>query len=74
MFGGLHGEADLDDTWLFTVLTDTWSQLLAGAPKARDGHAMAYDSVAEAVVLFGGFDPETKLDSADTWIYGTSLD
>jgi N-acetylneuraminic acid mutarotase len=73
MFGGLHGNTDVDETWLFGPLTDTWTLLqrpAGDAPGARDGHAMAYDSTSGTVVLFGGFDLATELELADTWICG----
>jgi hypothetical protein len=74
MFGGQRGDADLDEAWLFNPLTGTWSRLQpAGVvPQPRDGHAMAYDSASGAVVLFGGFATATRLEMADTWIYGPS--
>ena len=52
MFGGLHGETDLDETWLFEPLTNTWSRLqrpARAAPGARNGHALAYDSASGSV-------------------------
>jgi hypothetical protein len=77
MFGGLHGENGLDDTWLFSALAGTWTQLLqtAGdAPGARSGHSMSYDGASETAVLFGGFDRATELELADTWVCGPSTD
>jgi hypothetical protein len=72
LFGGRLGDTDLDDSWMFNSLDDTWAQLQpgGGGPEARDGHVMAYDSSAGSVVLFGGFDSGASVDLGDTWVYG----
>lgn len=42
-----------------------WTQISAGnGPAARDGHAMATDSIRNKVILFGGVDTSVR---GDTW-------
>jgi hypothetical protein len=68
MFGGRFGDADLNDLWMYD---GRWylQQPLDESPSPREGHQMAYDSSARAVVLFGGFDSGASLDLGDTWVY-----
>jgi PKD repeat protein len=76
-FGGLAprsagGWAYLNDTWSF--VGGTWTNVTpAQSPPGRYAGALAYDSDASAVVLFGG---DTQLgaggDLNDTWVWGTS--
>jgi N-acetylneuraminic acid mutarotase len=72
LFAGRSADADLDDSWMFDWLGDTWTQLqlTQGSPQARDGQMMVYDSSAGAIVLFGGFDSSASLDLGDTWVFG----
>jgi len=58
LFGGGTSSAVYGDTWLYDFSGRTWTQLAAGedSPRARAGLAMAYDSSAQEVVLFGGSD------------------
>lgn len=55
---GLH----LNDTWWWDG-TD-WAQIAAGGPPARCCHDLAYDSLRDRYVLFGGWN---ILDQGDTW-------
>ncbi|MBN1321722.1 MAG: S-layer homology domain-containing protein [Thermoleophilia bacterium] len=51
---------------------DQWTQLHpSGAPSARGGHSMVYDSAAKKVVLFGGIDDADDRTTLlnDTWVY-----
>ncbi len=66
MFGGLGIDAGfLSDTWEWDGAT--WREATPAAgnpnPRARAGHAMAYDSVRGRTVLFGG----QNFRLADTW-------
>jgi hypothetical protein len=79
LFGGssgLFGNAccDLNDTWIWSGATSTWTQMTANGdpssppPRRFDGQGMAYDSVTGNVVLFGGtVQGNTYL--GDTWIW-----
>jgi hypothetical protein len=75
----LCGSPALDDTWLLSPATGEWSASQAsGGPSARFGAAVAYDSVSDRVVLFGG--ARTTGDMArpevfdDTWVYDAGTD
>lgn len=49
-----------------------WTLRTSGAPGARWGHAMAYDSGREATVLFGGGMPPSTPYLGDTWEWNGS--
>ncbi|MBI3206792.1 MAG: hypothetical protein IT377_31635 [Polyangiaceae bacterium] len=58
LFGGYNG-SPIDETWIYA--SGSWTQKCAGSctagvdkPSARYGHAMAYDSALQRVLLFGG--------------------
>ncbi len=72
MYGGesAAGGGILGDFWSFNPKTLSWEELQQPAvtPGKRAWHAMAYDSKADKVVLFGG--GPTKVPWTDeTWIY-----
>jgi hypothetical protein len=73
LFGGrgpsvstIHG-----DTWEWTAAGPagggSWTQTAAGGPPAASTAAMAYDSIRQRTVLFGGYTPSTGNDSNQTW-------
>ena len=67
LFGGYRTStgAHLNDTWEWNGTT--WTQRnTSPAPKARRNHGLAYDSVRQRVVLFGGYD-EASVRQADVW-------
>jgi N-acetylneuraminic acid mutarotase len=67
--GGMSKEGTLNDTWVFDHVNNTWFELSPeSAPSARGWHAMAYDSVNDKVVLFGGGESEDAFTN-ETWIY-----
>lgn len=66
LFGGYDGEYNYNfgDTWEWDGTS--WAQRQpTGSPSPRHGHAMAYDSVRGASVLFGGYAGNAY--SAETW-------
>src|SRR3989440_12002406 len=70
LFGGAYGSGNatflLNDTWAYDFNTNTWTNMNpANAPPARYGHAMAYDSRSDRVILSGGF-------YNDTWPYDSN--
>ncbi len=68
LFGGfnINGDVYYSDTWEFDGTT--WTQRSpATSPPARRNHAMVYDPVRGAVVLFGGEIGTFPLDLGDTW-------
>lgn len=68
LFGG-YRESDgvsLGDTWTWDGVR--WAQATSGtAPSPREAMGMAYDTVRQRVVLFGGFGPGGLQD--DTWLW-----
>jgi len=73
LFGGRDGSNLKDDTWAYDTQSDTWTQMNPSVkPAARYGHAMAYDSWNDVVVLFGGYDDSNAM--SDTWLYYLELD
>src|SRR5439155_478261 len=57
LFGGTQSlpPFDSDETWAYDFNTNTWTNMdPASKPSARDGHAMAYDTQSDRVILFGG--------------------
>ena len=69
MFGGEANGVFLADTWEWTPAG--WTQRNAQGPVARQGHAMAYDSVRQRTVLFGGV-TQASQNLADTWEWNGS--
>jgi len=70
LFGGGTGSSLLtvvNETWSYDFNTNTWTNLNPPAsPSPRMGHAMAYDSESDRIVLFGG---ERAILFGDTWSY-----
>lgn len=64
--GGIYWGGVGADTWTFNSATDSWIQLQPDqSPPARSGASMAYDSHADRIVLFGGYNGSTFFN--DTW-------
>jgi N-acetylneuraminic acid mutarotase len=68
LFGGINtNDVFLDDTWAYDYNTDTWQEMTPpGSPK-RAGHAMAYDTESDRVIMFGG--GVDFFDVEGTWAY-----
>ncbi|MCY3410970.1 MAG: hypothetical protein INQ03_04955 [Candidatus Heimdallarchaeota archaeon] len=61
----------LNDTWSYNPDSGEWEELKPNsAPSARAWHAMVYNSLNHKVYLFGGVDPEMRLN--DIWEYDFS--
>ena len=78
VFGGYRythsaGWEFFGDTWSYDLNTDTWTNLEPpGSPSARTGHRMAYDSLSDRVVLFGGSGGDSTgatETSLETWAF-----
>ncbi len=61
----IPGNTVLRDTWLFSCQTGQWTQAVVNHDEFRRSTAMAYDSIRNKVVLFGGYNGSTDL--GDTW-------
>jgi hypothetical protein len=80
MFGGDFEWATymFGDLWEWDGNAGTWSKVaLAGAPgvnypEKRRNHAMVYDSISGAVVMFGGYDKDIDVFYDDTWTWDGS--
>jgi hypothetical protein len=74
LFGGRNNAGDrLDDTWVFDVVGNTWTELMPPvSPSIRDAHEMAYLG-DDTVMLFGGNDQQgsTAPGFGDTWLFDT---
>lgn len=69
LFGGGTGTGTyFGDTWFWAGL-DWLPSFLIGAPPARMGHDMVFDSVRNEIFLHGGYDGTTR---DDTWVLRSS--
>jgi hypothetical protein len=56
--------------WTYDATTNRWANKPTGAgPTALLGAAMAYDSGADRMIVFGGFDLATSRENNETWAY-----
>ena len=69
IFGGLDATSNyLNDTWVYTAGTTTWTMLQANAPpEGRWAPGMAFDSIHGIAVLYGGW--ATAGQNFETWEY-----
>ncbi|MFX1484786.1 MAG: kelch repeat-containing protein [Promethearchaeota archaeon] len=66
MYGGLGDTR----TWSFNCETQTWSQVTTTHnPGPHQSHAMAFDSVENAVILFGGISSSAMTPVDDIWMF-----
>ena len=68
LFGGIGGVTPTysNQTWIWDGTN--WTQMQPKvSPPAREGHAMAYDAVAQKVVLFGGYGDFAETNDTWTW-------
>ncbi len=75
LFGGAveNVEPEYSDTWSYDYNTNTWTDMSPTIhPIATNGHAMAYHSGADKIVLFGGHwygSGYMWLNHDQTWVY-----
>jgi hypothetical protein len=62
------------ETWSFDMNTKTWTQMKASGPANRFGHKLVYDSKADRVILWGGWNMKDNLGVNDTWAYDYNTD
>ena len=73
LFGGLTVSYTYDnETWAYDAAQNQWTNMSPGvAPPGRRSPGMAYDSKADRMIMFGGYnpfwDPNNPLN--DTWAY-----
>jgi hypothetical protein len=69
LFGGVDGFTYLGDVWEYDYSGDSWQQMSPGSgPTSRFGHASAYRSSDEGVVIYGGMEDGGGYPT-DTWKY-----
>lgn len=66
LFGGIANDTPLGDTWIWSADAGWRRALPATSPPPRFGHAMAYDPIRDEIVLFGGFNQQSR---DDTWVW-----
>jgi N-acetylneuraminic acid mutarotase len=68
MFGGRNLPFDFfHDVWTYDYATNTWTNMTPSVhPQTRVFFNLVYDSKADRVILFGGYDASDAL-KADTW-------
>lgn len=71
LFGGRNETSYFGDTWLYYSGNNTWVEVTPpGSPTPREGHAMAFDSENDLIIMYGGFDGFNYL--FETWTYSTT--
>jgi N-acetylneuraminic acid mutarotase len=69
LFGGATDSTSYGDTWAYDYATNSWTNMNPGSsPQPLSGHTMAFDSMNQRIILFGGSDNNNK-DSNVTWAY-----
>ena len=69
VFGGWDFAENVgtNDTWAYDYNTDTWTEVVSAVrPPGRNFQAMAYDSKADRVILFGG--DTGGLNDTSVWV------
>lgn len=75
LFGGARpGFFGMRDTWSFDMVTKTWTKMKTMGPSWRGGASMVYDSKADRMIVFGGFDFQKEIAANDTWSYDYNTD
>jgi N-acetylneuraminic acid mutarotase len=72
LFGGAierpHGISLLNDTWVYDVKTNVWTEKAPSiSPGSRFHHTLVYDSDLQKIILFGGCSEAGYV--SDMWIY-----
>src|SRR6267378_2281483 len=71
LFGGYDGTSDgSDETWAYYLESNLWSNLAPTVhPDSGWTHRAAYDSHAQRIIMFGGFDGVTGTVTNETWAF-----
>ncbi|MCD4708103.1 MAG: hypothetical protein K8S62_10240 [Candidatus Sabulitectum sp.] len=73
LFGGVScydSKSACGDTWIYSVADSQWTEMTpAISPPARAYCGLVYDSVHNAVILFGGYNYVIGQYYNDTWVY-----
>jgi N-acetylneuraminic acid mutarotase len=73
-FGGNHYTStswiDKKDTWAYDYNSDSWTNMNpSSSPPARGWPNLAYNALADRIILFGGGDKHKTISYSDTWVY-----
>jgi hypothetical protein len=70
LFGGSSDSGMRDDTWMYNLTSNTWTDTnpQGSKPSARWATGMVYDTAQEVAILFGG-NSGSPLATDDTWAY-----
>ncbi len=73
LFGGVScydSKSAYGDTWIYSVEDNQWTEMTPEiSPPARAYCGLVYDSVHDAVILFGGYNYVIGQYYNDTWVY-----
>merc|ERR1712196_464104 len=72
IFGGYDGNQYLNDLWVFSISSKTWTLLKPRGelPSVRDSHSAVYSPDANVMYVFGGYSVEVYFN--DVWAYDVS--
>jgi len=62
------------DVWAFDMNTKTWTQMKPQSPPYSFGHKMVYDSKADRMIVWGGWNFDKNVGPDDTWTYDYNTD
>ena len=75
LFAGLTPDNfEMNDTWSFDMNNNSWTQMKPGGPVNHVGCSLVYDSKADRMILFGGFNFKDNLATNDAWAYDYNTD
>ena len=64
----------LQDTWAFDMNAKTWTQMKSQGPPYHFGCSLVYDSKADRMIMWGGWNMEKYVGLDDTWTYDYNTD
>ena len=77
VFGGDNvGEnVTTNDTWAYDYNTDTWTEMKpAASPPGRNFQSMAYDSMADRIIMWGGWGTTNDDNDTRVWVFDYHTD
>jgi N-acetylneuraminic acid mutarotase len=71
LFGGTDDNTFFQDTWIYTISTNTWAECNTSfSPAPRSGAVMIADPIDRSIILYGGHDGYNIYN--DIWSYNIS--
>jgi hypothetical protein len=64
VFGGMTSSGLVNDTWSYSIVSGTWSQLSPSglAPGVRQSHSAVYDPLGNQMLIWGGLSSSTNFN------------